>query len=203
MDEFDKEISNLITEYSRSNRKIVARHPNDKSVVLHIKINNNGILLGADLEVSEDRRKGWLCILDQSQCTSLKSSLFKIPHHGSENGYHHEVWDKLLVENPIAKLTPWNRGTKLPTLEMLKKYNELTSELYTTLHKTSNAPKKRSKSVTKAIMRANNTLREVKYSFGIVRSRLDANKTNRVWHVECFNEAVKITDSNLTQLNFS
>lgn len=181
-----------------NNNWIVAESPNAKSVVLHIKVNNNGILLGSDLEVSKDSRKGWLCILDQSTCISLKSSLFKIPHHGSENGFHQQVWDKLLINNPVAKLTPWNRGRKLPTDDMLRKYNTLTSELYTTLYKSSNTPKKRDKSVSKAIRKFNTTLREVKFSFGVVRSRLNLNETSNTWNVECFNEATKITNEVLS-----
>ncbi len=195
MHEFDKEISTLMKDYANPNRKIIVESPNAKSVVLHIRINNkNGILLGSDLEVSNDRRKGWLCILDQSTCISLKSSLFKIPHHGSENGFHEEIWDKLLINNPIAKLTPWNRGSKLPTTDMLKKYNSLTFELYTTLNITSNSPKKRNKSISKSIRRYRPSLREIKFNFGAVRSHLDIKGTSDMWEVECINEATKITN---------
>ena len=28
-----------------------------------------------------------------------KAELFKIPHHGSENGHHQGVWNNLVVDN--------------------------------------------------------------------------------------------------------
>ena len=131
---FDIEISTLIKDYSALNKKIISQSPNNRSVVLLLKLGKRNVLLGADLEVGENPRLGWLDIINNSQVikTSEKSGYFKIPHHGSTNGYHHEIWGKLLVEKPLATLTPWNKKDKLPKKEMLTKYKQLASELYMT-----------------------------------------------------------------------
>jgi len=192
IEEYNNEISTLITEYGNSNKKVVYQKPNDKSVVILIKINNHRILLGSDLEVTSDRRKGWFCILDNSQTIDRKSDVFKIPHHGSENGYHKDIWEKLVAKNAIAKLTPWNKGEKLPNKEMLSLFLNHTNNLYTTsVTQTSKGKqKKRDKGITKAINRFNPTLKEVKFSKGIVQCRCDLECSD--WSVELIESAKKI-----------
>lgn len=60
IEDYDAQISTLMKEYAASNRKIVNLSPNDKSVVLLVKINEHRILLGSDLEVNSDETKdGW------------------------------------------------------------------------------------------------------------------------------------------------
>jgi beta-lactamase superfamily II metal-dependent hydrolase len=199
VNEYDKEISELITEYGYSNRKIVCQTPNDKSVALLLKVNNQRIILGSDLEVSEDNRKGWLCILNESQSIDSKSSLFKIPHHGSKNGYHERIWDELLIDNVVANLTPWNRNTKLPKKEMLLKYKKHTDELYMTASLNNNKPKERERSISKAISRFNGTLREIKYKLGIIRCRIGVDQNNEPWQIKLIGSAHKIEDNILNK----
>lgn len=193
INEFDKEISSLITNYGTSNRKITIQTPNAKSVALYIAINNHSILLGSDLEVSSDNNKGWLCILDNCQCISGKSSLFKIPHHGSLNGYHERIWNDLLHPNVTASLTPWNYNNKLPKQSMLDVFLNHTDNLFiTSLDNFSNSAKKRDKSISKAINKFNSSLYEVKYKYGVIRCRLNILDDNSKWNTELFGEAKKI-----------
>lgn len=195
VNEFDKEISTLITEYGCQNRKVTIQSPNDKSVTLLVTVNNQSILLGSDLEVSNSNQKGWLCILDNCECIkTTKSSLFKIPHHGSENGYNERVWKELLTSDATAKLTPWNKGNKLPTKEMLETFLIHTCELYITSYNvSSNSAKKRERSITKAIEKFNKSVSEVKYKYGIIRSRLNVSQDDSVWETRVFGEAKKVT----------
>jgi len=194
--EFDKELSSLMSEHHHTNMKIISRSPNEKSVVLLVKINDINILLGSDLELSSDKRKGWECILNHSQFRNSKSVLFKIPHHGSKNGFYQRIWDELLTDNPISKLTPWSLGgNSLPTNDMLKTYSDLTSELYITLQNKSFTPKKREKRISKTIYKFNNTLREIKYSLGIVRSRLKIGNHSNQWKIECIDKATKVSST--------
>lgn len=192
VNEYDKEISELITEYGYSNRKIVCQTPNDKSIALLIKINDQRIILGSDLEVGVDNRKGWLCILNESQSIDSKSSLFKIPHHGSISGYHERIWDELVTDNVVANLTPWNRNTQLPKKEMLIKYKKHTDELYITSNSYSNKAKERERSIAKAINRFNDTLREIKYKLGIIRCRIAVEQKNGPWQIKLIGAAHKI-----------
>lgn len=195
VNEFDKEISTLITEYGSSNKKVVIQAPNDKSVALFVSVNNHNIILGSDLEVSNTNNKGWLCILDNCQCIDSKSSLFKIPHHGSNTGYNTRIWNELLIENVTANLTPWNVGQKLPRKDMLKIFLNHTDKLYvTSLNNYSDNAKKRERSISKAISKFNNTLCEVRYKFGIVRCRLNILIQDSVWETNLFGEALKVTN---------
>jgi beta-lactamase superfamily II metal-dependent hydrolase len=61
--------------------------PNDTSVVLLIKfkILESQILLGADLE--ELDKKSWSKLIQDNAVQNVKAGIFKIPHHGSKNGY--------------------------------------------------------------------------------------------------------------------
>lgn len=189
--EFMYEISTLVTEYGKTNRKIVYQKPNDKCVVLFIKINKQRILLGSDLEVSSDRRKGWLNIISENQTVDKKSNVFKIPHHGSETGYNEMIWEKLIKNNAISKLTPWNKGSKLPKIEILKKIKKHTSNIYITSDITLNQkPKKRDKSISKAIRDFKPTLREVKYVHGIIKCTCNI-QTDSEWEISLFGSAKK------------
>ncbi len=40
----------------------------------------------------------------------FRSSVFKVPHHGSANAHVEGVWDELLEPEPIAILALWRRG---------------------------------------------------------------------------------------------
>jgi hypothetical protein len=195
--EFDKEISTLITEYGISSKKVIPRSPNAKSVVLFLKLGHHRALLGADLEVSRDGREGWVSILDNSNVIDLRASLFKIPHHGSENGYHQRVWLQLLTEQPIAKLTPWNKNGKLPEVKMLKKYHNHTSELFLTSLVFNEKPKKRDKNTDKLIRKLKCKIREVKFERGIIRCSIDLNDINATWNVEVLENSHKVDNDYL------
>lgn len=196
VNEFGLEISTLISDFGISNRKVVFQSPNDKSVALLVSVNDYCVLLGSDLEVSNSNQKGWLCILDTCQCVrvSEKASLFKLPHHGSINGYHVRIWEELLKPDVIAKLAPFNSGRKLPQNDMLEKYLGHTNKLFITSFSTSsNSAKKRERSIAKAISKFNSSLFEIKYKFGIVRSRINVFDSDEIWETNLFGEAVKIS----------
>jgi beta-lactamase superfamily II metal-dependent hydrolase len=187
---FDTEISQLITEFGSPSKKIIVESPNDKSVVLFLRLGKHKAILGADLEVSKSSNSGWVAILDSST-TIIKAgraSYFKIPHHGSENGYHERIWKELLEVNPNSNIAPWNRHTFLPTPKMLAHYQGLTNKLsLTSSTSVSKKPKKRDKDITKLITRFNHKLVEVKFSEGIVRNRIRQSESN--WTIDTFGSA--------------
>jgi beta-lactamase superfamily II metal-dependent hydrolase len=202
IEEYDYEISELLAKYGASNTKIYHTCPNDKSIVLLVKINDQRILLGSDLEVGSDEQKGWLGII--KNCSSLddqKATIFKVPHHGSETSYHVRIWDKLIEENAISGLTPWNRGIKLPRKDMLTKLLSHTNELYITSIKSSNKPKKREKRIAKAIGSFNKTLYEAKFSLGIIKCSILLNEEKR-WNIELLDNAKKIDTGILKNYQF-
>lgn len=121
--DFDSEISQLITEFGQRNTSIIENSPNDKSVVLLLKFGEHRIILGADLEVGKTENEGWKYIIKHSKVIDeKKAKLYKVPHHGSSNGYLKEIFDILVDKNSVLKLTPF-RSSDLPRQEMLETYS--------------------------------------------------------------------------------
>lgn len=194
VDEFDLEISELITQFGESRLKIISKNPNQKSVALLLKLGVHNAILGADLEVGFSNKEGWLNILDFSNVIdkNKKASLFKIPHHGSENGYHIRIWDELLADKTIAKLTPWNKNNKLPQDFMVKKYYEHTKDLYITSPSAGLTAKKRDKNIEKTIKNLGLKVVEIKYTFGLVRSRINLENINDTWQTDIHEKAFQL-----------
>jgi hypothetical protein len=94
----------------KTKKRAAADDPNHLSAVLLIRIGNDGILLGADLENHPDPELGWDSIINRRGGPApIKALFFKIPHHGSPNAHNENVWDQLLAAKPIAVVTPYSR----------------------------------------------------------------------------------------------
>lgn len=193
MEKFDHEIGALITDFGSPNKKLPNNSPNAKSVALFLKLGYHRAILGADLEVSRDNREGWVNILDNTHVIDKKATLFKIPHHGSENGYHQRIWLDLLEQNPVGKLTPYNKNNGLPDPTMLKKYSQHTDRLYMTAPSISKKPKERDKSIEKIIKSMNYKISEVKYKKGVIRCRIDLSDPNAIWDTALIENSLKIS----------
>jgi beta-lactamase superfamily II metal-dependent hydrolase len=195
MEQFDLEISTLMSEFGRSNRQIIVKSPNAKSVVSLIKFGSHRALMGADLECSADMREGWTQIIDHSQVIDKKFTFFKVSHHGSKNAYDTRIWLELLEDNPIATITPWNKRNGLPTEEMLKTLVNHTEHLYITSPLKKLRAKERHKTIEKMIKDFNPSVNEFRYSKGIIRSRIDILDDQSQWTVECFDTAYRFARS--------
>lgn len=194
INKFDQEISLLITEFGKASTKVQISSPNAKSVALYLKLGNSRAILGADLEVSIDPNEGWSNVVANCRTIDQPASLVKIAHHGSENGYYLDLWLKHITnENPIAKLTPWNKNKGLPQPHMLERYLVHTSNLFITSEPKINKAKKRKKSIEKLVKQFNSSVQEVKFSFGIIRSRINRSANNGSWQVDCFDAAYQIS----------
>lgn len=190
---FDSEISTLITEFGSRNTAVINKTPNDKSVALLLKFGDYRVLLGADLEIGKDETEGWRHIIKHSKIIDEnKADLYKIPHHGSENGYLKEIFDVLVNDDGVLKLTPYN-SSGLPTDSMLDVYTKHSKNLYLTSTKLpSKKPKKRDNSIEKIISRSVVSLVEIKFTHGIVVSRLDYTKENSSWDTKTYQSATKL-----------
>lgn len=107
---------------------------NNNCITLCISNNTNSdILLGADLEISTNIKKGWVALTGTQHAPKNSASVFKIAHHGSVNGHCPDSWSKLAVTNkkPIGILTPYSRQS-LPRFEQIRVLQDATSELYST-----------------------------------------------------------------------
>lgn len=84
---------------------------NHASVVLHVRVGNQHILLGADREVHTNSGRGWESVGACSARRALtRSTLLKVPHHGSPNGDSLVIWRDLLEGDCVAVLAPFRRG---------------------------------------------------------------------------------------------
>jgi len=122
---------------------------NYQSVVIILKMDNHRILLGADLEYHKTKTKiGWK-VLESLSEFDTEFDIFKVPHHGSENGYRKEFWNRILKKNSVLSLTPYSRS-KLPRQQMI---NKLTghSKAFLTTNPTHNQYKKLPSRIRKKI----------------------------------------------------
>lgn len=103
--------------------------PNDASIVVWIDLKWTQLLLGSDMESHGNPASGWerIHVRHPSNFPSQRSTLFKIPHHGSENGYFRGVWDDMLHTDPVAIVSPFLNGSvKLPTPAEVDRLNRST-----------------------------------------------------------------------------
>jgi len=191
--EFDKEISTMITEFGVTNKKVVIKKPNPKSVALYLKLGDHRVLLGSDLEYSNDPRTGWLNIIEYNNVIDKKSNLFKVPHHGSINAFHDRIWIDLLDKNAIFCLTPFNKGKPLPEENMVDKMLDFTDSLFiTSMIKANSKSKKRSnRSIEKMIEKNRPSLTEIKYSYGAINCQVDLTDPTSRWSVTTLGEGLK------------
>lgn len=106
----------LLPKQGRRRLRVPSLEENDGSVVLSVHIGSAALLLGADLEERGQAGLGWQVILDEDRGNNGRYEGFKVPHHGSVNGFHPDLWKRLMHEETAwGALTPYNRGKKLPT----------------------------------------------------------------------------------------
>ncbi len=125
-------LQKILPKSGKMVKRYMKVHPNDASVVIAINIGSTVILLGGDLECMNVPSRGWVAAINAYPYTA-KSSVFKVPHHGSKNAYHPSVWEELLTPTPIAMVAPYNRGSSpLPTKRDVAKLLKHTEHAYIT-----------------------------------------------------------------------
>ncbi len=103
---------------------------NIASPAIVIEFGKSRILLAGDME-----RLGWEEVWrDYSNDGSLSSLFVKVSHHGSETGYHDELYPAICANGPVVGvLTPFNRHSKpLPTRAGIDYLEGQLQELLTT-----------------------------------------------------------------------
>jgi beta-lactamase superfamily II metal-dependent hydrolase len=128
---FHAEIAALIPGLE-TKRRCAPQSPNHLTVATWVQIGDLAMLLGGDLEEIGDPATGWSVIVNSPEKPQGHATIFKVPHHGSANAHHEEVWKQMLVKAPFAILAPWNRATKLPRPDDIKRITNLTDYAYST-----------------------------------------------------------------------
>ncbi len=166
--------------------------PNDISVVLLIDLDDDAILLGADLE--EIPGGGWSAIVNESQSIkNTKSSVYKVAHHGSKTAEFADIWKKLLIPTPFAILTPFRRGNKaLPSIEDVKRIQGRTTKAYSSARLSSTASAKRNTLVEKTIRQYGWRIRKAYPKQGHIRLRRCIRNPKSDWSVDLLGNATHL-----------
>ncbi len=117
-----QDISALLPGKLKPLRNLRGLKPNHTSIVLLINLGKLCLLLSSDLEELGVMDDGWSAIINNRIQLERKAEVFKIPHHGSKNGHHEEVWKNFVSSQNVSLLTPFHHGkTQIPTEEDLKR----------------------------------------------------------------------------------
>lgn len=163
--------------------------PNDCSVAVFIRIGCLCILLGADLE-EEAPSRGWSAILTSAGRPVERAAFFKVPHHGSRNADHPDVWRSMLTEEPVFAVAPYNRGRKLPTNDDLARLRAYSSNGYLTASPSAK-PSKRAGTVGKILSDLDVKVSLIEATTGQVRGRA-ADGSAVLERVDLFGGATRI-----------
>lgn len=188
-----KEIANLLPDEMQPRKGIPCIKPNHLGTVLLIIAGNQGILLGADMEESDDR--SWTRIIDSRERPNTKSSIFKVPHHGSKTAYHSGVWTHLLEKRAFSFVTAFIRGKcSLPTSEDMKRILSHTDKAWIAgdPFKKKKAYK-RDRTIEKTIKETVKSIRSLSDK-GHIRARCVYGKEDVSWEISLFGEAKLLSD---------
>jgi beta-lactamase superfamily II metal-dependent hydrolase len=165
--------------------------PNRNCIVLMISFREENIILAADIEDENDDRLGWKGILDQSNVLpGKKFNIYKVAHHGSENGYNVNLWDNYLL-NPISFLTSFVRGrVKIPTQSSIDQLKLNSKEVYITNCKSFESVKKRPFNQEKSIRYFKDDIYEYPFEYGHIRLRKTIDDSSS-WKVDIDGTAIK------------
>jgi ribonuclease BN (tRNA processing enzyme) len=152
---FLQEISSLVPAVRQAKKRFPAPSQNHLSVATLVRVGPIGILLGADLEENQNPKCGWTAIINSAGRPQDLCHIFKVPHHGSENGHCEDVWKLLLVPRPISITTPYNMGKKpLPSEADRKRISAYSADFYLTSSRTKKQAHRRDPAVEKMARQA-------------------------------------------------
>jgi hypothetical protein len=196
-EKFILELGKLAPVERAAKKRVADQDENDLSVVTLISIGDQAILLGADLTEIGDNEVGWSAIVTMPERPAQLANIFKIPHHGSANGHCQEVWEQMLIANPIAVLTPWSKNRGLPTASDVERILDLSEAAFST----SMRPRKRAArpySVQKQIRETVGRIRPLEAQTGFVRLRNGGAKNAAMWGIELSEQACHLREFRIT-----
>lgn len=172
LDIFLAQIASMLPDHKTTKFRVLAQNPNNTAIVLKVESPSISILLGSDLENRDDPHTGWKAVLSSYQRSRSQVQCFKIPHHGSKNAHNDDVWSDLLVENPVAILTPYDRGRKrLPAEEDIRRIRGSTGRAFQAGALTRIGTRGYESAVEKTIREAGVTFDRIIPKLGAVRYR--------------------------------
>ena len=186
---FLRRLGQLLPEAGRAETRIPSLSPNQIAVVLWVAVGEVAVLLGSDLE-----QRGWLTVLQSGERPTGPASAFKVPHHGGESAHEPGVWERMLGSEPVAVLTPWQRGGRvLPNRRDRQRILSYTSNAYSTTRTDARGQaRRRSALVERTIRQSGIEFRRVPTPDAIRLRRRIASGAR--WEVELFGSACHLSD---------
>ena len=181
----------LLVHQAAPQRRIPDRNPNHASVASVVLVGECHILLGADLEESGDPLLGWSAVVSNvGRPPLLRSSIFKIPHHGSITAHHEDTWNQLVAPTPHAAVTPYKVANNvLPQPGDIVRIRQHAQSAYITKSRFYQRPRRRSNFVQKLVPRSLQALTKVP---GHIRLRTSIGGAPSGWDVELFDGADRL-----------
>ena len=188
-----KDIKKVIPKNETKGR-LMPFNANFASIVILIQIENYSILLGSDLENTVDPNSGWNIIINKySSKRYPKASIYKIPHHGSNNADVGDIWAQLLKTNPIAVLTPLkNGGTILPKKSDITRILHNTNQAFITTHPFKHHRIKREPAVERTLREIGAKVGTINMVCGHIQIRKNMNKKTAPPVVKLFKKAIPL-----------
>jgi len=177
--DFEELLENIHT-WAQPSGRLRAPKRNDASVAAVVTVAEDLALFGADLEI-RGLEAGWAAVHSKVWKDRAAASLYKIAHHGSVTGCYEPVWADMIVRDAIAVLTPWSRGSKLPSPADIDRILNYTPNAHAASKVRSPNTKRRSNTVERSLREANIKLLQESVDMGQVRFR---KRAGEVWNVE-------------------
>ena len=187
--DFLKSVGSQVSGAGQPKQRIPTLSPNEAAVALWVDAGNFSVLLGSDLP-----RKGWRRILASGERPAGRASVFKVPHHGSEDAHEQEVWRRMLVPEPVAVLTPWRKGHgRLPLPRDVRRLRSCTADVYATAESRPSRLSPGRPTVKRTLRESGIELRQIPVSHGCIRLRRPLEAQGR-WAIETLGSACRLTD---------
>ncbi len=183
-----KEFGQLLATDKRRKRA-VAQTKNEVAVALWVALGDVNVLLGSDLEASNDTNCGWQAVVASTAKPPGAAQVFKVPHHGSVTGHSDAVWTSMLGTEPQAILTTFTSGSKpLPDPTDIKRLKGHAGALHATSPPKGWSPPKRDSAVERTLKEVVRNRRRVIGRMGQIRIR----SKNNEFTVEHLGSAIEL-----------
>jgi hypothetical protein len=171
--------------------RVASADPNTLTAALWVEIGDSRVLLGGDLLAGPGQGCGWNAIMSSDFRPQERAEVFKVPHHGAPNAHHAGVWAEMLIDNPIALLTPFRRLKRpRPTPSDTSRICSLTDRAYITAQARRPSQPAAIRRTAAQLSRIAREVREPEGSAGHIRARL-AHGSDR-WTIDLADPALPL-----------
>lgn len=170
-----EEIKGYLPREGLLRKSIVPNRTNHFSIVVKCVFKNKATwLLGSDLENHTDTRWGWRAIILSKLIPDDEAHVFKIPHHGSDCAHNDDVWQNLLVKNPISLITPFVNGkTIIPSRTSLNRIKDNSYKAFITGRPERKKTKNSDSTVRRILKEAGKEIFTINSQVGHIQLRMD------------------------------